>query len=89
MRDRVSGIERARPYGAPPLRVLGLHERPIEARQRRHLNSSAAYADLLVSDDGDLARTVKVIDEMFPIQTFEELRASLRRGRCGRVADCQ
>jgi hypothetical protein len=49
--------------------------------------SSAIYADLIVSDDGDFTRTVKVIDDKFPIQTFEELRTSLRRGRCGPVAD--
>lgn len=49
--------------------------------------SSGVYADLIVSDDGDFTRTVKVIDNGFPIQTFEELRTSLRRGRCGPVAD--
>ncbi len=49
--------------------------------------SSAVYADLIVSDDGDFTRTVKVIDDKFPIQTFEELRTSLRSGGCGPVAD--
>ncbi len=49
--------------------------------------SSGVYADLIVSDDGDFTRTVKVIDDKFPIQTFDELRTSLRRGRCGPIAD--
>lgn len=48
--------------------------------------SSAVYADLIVSDDADLTRSVKIIDDK-PIQTFEELRTSLYRGRCGPVAD--
>jgi hypothetical protein len=48
--------------------------------------SSAVYADLIVSDDSDFTRTVKIIDDK-PIQTFDELRTSLLRGLCGPVAD--
>jgi hypothetical protein len=48
--------------------------------------SSAVYADLIVSDDGDLTRSVKIIDDK-PIMTFDELRSSLLRGGCGPVAD--
>ncbi len=59
--------------------------RPSDLFDHYHY-SSAVYADLIVSDDADLTRSVKIIDDK-PIKTLEELRTELLRGRFGPVAD--
>lgn len=59
--------------------------RPSDLFDHYHY-ASAVYADLIVSDDADLTRSVRIIDDK-PIKTFGELRASLLDGRCGPIAD--
>jgi hypothetical protein len=60
--------------------------RPSDLFDHYHY-SSTVYADLIVTDDGDFTRTEKVLDDKFPIWTFEELRTALLRGQCGPIAD--